>query len=432
MGRRWSAFYLVPALTLIWYAFPMTYIDYLPVSDYSTITNEQAWTSIYEVSIICALGPILSILFKNFNIDAPYDFKIDVLKTSFVIFVISLIQIYAMYIGFWRYGVTLLYASSLEKSQLTLIVAFAARPLMAISGLLLALNFRRRDSGALLAAALLIAAMVTQFAWLSIEGRRVLAINVIISFIVFVRYFHAGNKISLSSIVRYAVFCVIASGVVSVSWSVYYTLRQLNYSIDISRLDISEIISMVIERSGAYSSSSSDNFASRPFLLVESFGYVTGAVTGLGGGAGILSSFMQAIPSAFWPEKASIVSPDVEHVWSALLGVKLNDWSNTLLLEGLVDFGYFGFFVHLGLITMIANFIKKLLSVTGSNFLSMFYFVTFLAVCATIEVSATEYFVWARNLVASCLVLGLIKWIFYRRASVERMPASARRGFQRL
>jgi hypothetical protein len=83
------------------------------------------------------------------------------------------------------------------------------------------------------------------------------------------------------------------------------------------------------------SSELQNNVAARPYII-ESVGIVQHYATGHLYGKELLYDFLRVIPSAFYPGKERFLADNgaPETLWNRELGVPLNDYANTLILDG--------------------------------------------------------------------------------------------------
>lgn len=390
-------------MTIVWYCGPMVYIDGVSISSYSSMTNEAAWGGVISILLISGFGPFIGRYMTGLSVEVPSRFRFGRAAVSLVA-IISAYQFYLIYTGVWKYGVTLTYASNIDKSQWNLVISFACRPILVVVSLMIADILNRKPSGYIFGIAILLIALAVQFIWLSIEGRRIVAINVAIAALFFIRSRRNGEFIDYRSMMYYGIVGVSVSFLVYLSWSIYFVLRQISGLAELGGADVFQVLSVALTQSQSYNQSLSANFASRPFALMESFVYITQSAGGFTFGLGALTSAFQAVPSLFWPSKASQVLPDIEHLWTAILNLKLNDWSNTLLLEGYVDFWWVGFYLHIAIIAICGRSIIHYFRGRGSVLILCFAFASWAELTLSVETSATAYFVWIRNFfaIAAC------------------------------
>jgi hypothetical protein len=130
-----------------------------------------------------------------------------------------------------------------------------------------------------------------------------------------------------------------------------------------SLLDYIEAMNHVSEET--LSTELNNNVAARPYIIA-SVGIVQKYATGHLNGEELLYDFYRAIPSLIYPNKEQLLAdyPIPESQWNKGLSVPFNDYANSLMLDGYVDFSYFGFLIYTTISSLCFLMVYKLYALT--------------------------------------------------------------------
>ncbi len=134
------------------------------------------------------------------------------------------------------------------------------------------------------------------------------------------------------------------------------------------------------------------------------------------------------VPSAVFPGKSQFTAEigTMEDLWTKEYGIPLNDYANTFVLDGYVDFWYFGFLIYSIFCALCVTIVYRVYSINPS----MAYFCIFnnIALVLQVETAISGSVVYLRNM----LILFVPLWIGY--AVIEaarRVPAPSRHLLRR-
>lgn len=409
---EWNPLRLIPSFTVLWYGAPMAYIDYVDPIAYSRMGIGQAWGIFSTVLLLSASAFALSFFFRTPHV-GPYKGNLGEL-TMLRLWVLgaSVAQALMIASGAWTYGV--MYGVDGSEPELAVVMAaFFLRPtaiLLAVAaGRELALKILKPQ-----AALIYLACFAVQLVWLTIDGRRIFAVIAIIALAMLLRTLYEGRRLRLAQIAKASILGMILAVAMSWGWQVFFLLREQSNR-DSTGYSIVEMLAAADTlNASATLNRYNANLTSRPYLLTESVAVSQTTATGHLLGGGILNAAGMAIPGIMWPDKRSIVAPTTEVLWASQLGIPIGDWSNTLLLEGILDLSWPGFALYVLAAYYLTRTGMAAVRQVGSVNIVLFAGCSMLIVVLSIEQAASEYFVWLRNILLLATAVGVGRLLSHR------------------
>jgi len=265
---------------------------------------------------------------------------------AMVIGVIAMLQIMLIASGRWTYGSLLLAGTRDDENggtaflQLANYLSVINLPLAAYIFGVRAGHKRALSSSGFIAALALVAGV----AWHFIGGRRYLTVEVLVAaaFYLKARSLASGRSIRLGGLAKTAtlLLCLVA-----VSWPTYFAVRVASQSVKNGQVmpSAAELLQSAAELDSAdlsqgYSAQVVDRSA-----IINSVAIVSPALKRFALGEGLWYSTRIAAPPQLVDK--SILPSSVEELWTDY-GVKLSDYSNSLILDSYVDFGVLGFVLY--------------------------------------------------------------------------------------
>lgn len=406
---------LISTQTLLWYFAPWSYYAFIPQKFmYSFVVSE---TQLIDASFYVFLASVISLIFftvRPANLRNPISVLRSGLLNGKAVFrycvTITAGQIFLILNGSWGYTTLIGSYDDTTVSQflyLMLIPTYAV-PIL-ISGLLA--NYVRIQNININSAFFLLTISVIiliQFFWFITYGRRVLLIITLLS--VFILISKTEEKFSLIGAMwrkAYLLAPVIITS--SILFFYYFHMRiAANTTGGLENFTVLDF-QRVLLISSSYQGEGFRDLYLRPFSLLQSFAAVKETMSGYLFGWNFLSQFFNAIPSILIDKAA--IGPTLENLWNNSLGVPLDDWSNTFLLESFIDFGVVGFVIYIVILHFITRLLFSIFSTCGYLYSSIFMCVVLFASMA-IETSVTVYLATLRVtlvLLPIAFVHGLIK-----------------------
>lgn len=402
---------LISSQTIVWYIYPFTYIGVFGydkfIFDVPQINN--AGTAIYVV-LICGFSYFLSEKFikKIYFRD---------LKFSWMGFLSSLapllmVQLYFFYAGARNYAA----ATNISGEEVGAFLLFASSLFPAVMPIcvwhLASLMNEKINRKRMLIVSTLIITILFQIMWFATGGRRQMALLVFTSMVIYisVKYKEVNNA---RKIINSSVVAVLSAIFLWFAWESYYAIRVAYNESGIENIGITDVATA---RSIASNSGADDEFVSntitRPFLTLSSLTVVRQEASGVLWGWNAGSQFLLSIPSMLFPDKFEVIGPVLENLWYKEIDVPYNDWTNTLILESYVDFGFIGFFIYLFIISFLFILIlNNKIARLNKDISAVLYFAAIFNII-NIEATMNSIFVGIISLAFYILVVSVINMIW--------------------
>ena len=172
-----------------------------------------------------------------------------------------------------------------------------------------------------------------------------------------------------------------------------------------SLLDYIEAMNHVSEET--LSTELNNNVAARPYIIA-SVGIVQKYATGHLNGEELLYDFYRAIPSLFYPNKEQLLAdyPMPESQWNKGLSVPFNDYANSLMLDGYVDFSYFCFLIYTTISSLCFLMVYKLYALTMNITMKYLCAFGFIIDFLLVETGCGAFFVMTRDFIILYILMG--------------------------
>lgn len=406
---RVNVFRLTVAATVVWYFWPMIAAS-IPGSPIQLPTDFGGTAnSIYVIIMALIPALIASFVFPRPVLQADWmSLARHRHALSIGLILCSLVQTALIVTGKWTYGSLSLHVIQSDKTYLLFMnsLELVTAP---FCGAMVAILLRA-TKGRSLEFWLICVVMAVQLAWAMIGGRRVFATSFIVSGAAFFNVYWRGVPTRQRVIQAIA---ALGAGLVIVAfaWQAFYMLRVVSYSLRVGQAmpSVSEMYQMAkITDTRMGSVEYRNNLATRG-LIINSVVTVVENAHGSLYGQGMLNSSLEAIPSLFFPGKKDFDRSGggvQEILWADQLGVPLDDYANTLLLDGYADFSIFGLTIYLTILQiflMVVSYIFR-----GSAIALTAFGVVFVQYLNNVEASFGAAFSMTRDVTLIVIVAGFI------------------------
>jgi hypothetical protein len=395
-----NPFRIVPAITMMWYIYPFIYIFMIDDAALS-FPVPVLWASGANIVAAALIAFLFSYLIGavSFTLDASTAHRLLGLAGT-----ASVMQLCAILGGFWTY----LGAAAEGVGPIISFMSFLGLFVLPIAALNAALPahegraFRKWIIIGFIAA--------VQIAWLSVDGRRMLANVMLVSLLLYLHAALSVRKPSLRDLLSFAFSTMVISICVYVLWRYFFHVRHTHYFLQSTGhaypglWDIMQAMGQV--DLPALDAAFAENVVMRPFII-QSVTAFEQAHLGLLWGQGLVADLLNAIPSAFGIDKSGLLV--AERLWASQLGVPYNDWANTLYLDGYADFGIAGLSIYILCVWGVmkaALFIVALLS----PIVRLPVLISFLVMLISVESSIGAIFAGFRNAAILCVLLLLARF----------------------
>ncbi|TNM65314.1 hypothetical protein [Aliirhizobium smilacinae] len=256
------------------------------------------------------------------------------------------------------------------------------------------------------------------YAWIPMQ-RRQLAIMLLLILLAYLsaRYRH---KMSLTVLIRAAVGFIVLVPIIYAMWQVFFQIRVMSYSLSAGEtISVSKFFSDSSAYVGDTSADFQDNLLERPFIT-KSVDTVYHTQLEYLYGEHLYTSFIGALPSALFPWKNMILfyaGGVGEGLWTVKGMIPFDDYSNTIFLDSIVDFGYFGPFIYFAIFVLFLFGLCILTTRLKDQTWSVFFFYMLCVFSVSIEASPTALFVFGRNALIAMGVFYVVCKVFGQRLS---------------
>ena len=422
-NRNFDVVGMLSSQTMLWFALPFSYIGFFGYEDY--ITDIPEIDNARTTSIIVMVSAAVFFLLKLPSVRVALRVGglgwQPILKLALPI---TVLQAYLVLQGNRGYA-SVVFGGGEVSLLYQFVEGFspAVTPLIVMA---LAIIIGSKRSGyKMLPVLLIIAALIVQILWWTTAGRRSMTFIMLISAITFFSVYYKGH-LNNNRLLFLALSAVIGAYGVYWLWESYFSLRlatnQTMGQANLSILDINTANSL----SGSDANRSfMENLVTRPFGTITSMTVFMKTAHGHLWGWNTLSQTLLSIPAIFFPGKLETIGPVMEHLWGARLGVPMNDWANTIFIEGYADLGLFGFPVLGVLIALLIKMVNRLGNYAGNSALSAYVYFNILFAVLNVEVSFNGLIVGLR----STLTVILIYWTisFFNGIAIKKTVRGAPR-----
>ncbi|WP_027524862.1 hypothetical protein [Bradyrhizobium sp. Ec3.3] len=248
----------------------------------------------------------------------------------------------------WTYGSTN-FSQGERTSPIVLLAGQVTVGLAGFCGLVsgtLSSRLRMNRLSETLVLLLSLSVLLLQVLWWLPVGRRFLMVQLLLGVITFLA---ARNHFRLSArkLVILGAWLALLAPIGLFLTRIFVTLRVLSWSRSGARVDLFELLSQLGSVDPNTVSMYQDQAAARA-LILDSYALVARYVTRPFLGLEAITQFLLALPSAFFDKTYVLdqLGGANEALWTNMTGIPYSDYAQTLLLEGYIDFSYFGFFIY--------------------------------------------------------------------------------------
>ncbi|MGI6245943.1 MAG: hypothetical protein ACOYJQ_09265 [Pseudochelatococcus sp.] len=411
--RKLNTGALITSQTMLWYALPFSYIGFFGYEYY--IWNALEIDNAETVAIIILVSYILYFIFDRYGkeITIP-DVEIRFNSCALLLLPILLSQLYMVIAGQRGYanvvGVGQTQEEASQLYQFTVALSTSVMPLCAVMLAKILIDSENRQKLARLM--FCISALLVQFLWWTTAGRRAMTILAIISVVSFFSIYYK-RKLTERKIFMIIAFSIVFVPAVWYLWESYYLLRLATTAsrgaenLSIMDLGRAQELTGGLDMDSAFT----NNVIKRPFSLPTSVTVVRETASGFLYGWNTLSQLLLSIPSAFFPGKFDFIGPVGELLWFEALGVPLTDWSNTLFIESYIDFGVFGLFIYIIIISALMRLTLWIARGIGWDVVIWFTYFNLAFFMLSIEASANTIFVGFRSAFIALFIAFVVRII---------------------
>jgi hypothetical protein len=308
---------------------------------------------------------------------------------------ITVLQVALIASGAWTYGSLLLAGTRSDDSggtaalQLANYLAVINLPLAAH---VLGLRAGQKKSLSLIGV-IAAAALLSGVAWHFIGGRRYLTVEVLVAaaFYLKAREAASGRSVQLGAVAKTAslLICLVA-----VSWPTYFAVRVASQSVKEGQAmpSAAELLGSAVALDSSSLSQGYSNQVIDRSAIINSVAAVAPALKRFALGDGLWYSVRIAAPSQLVDK--SHLAPSIEGLWTSY-GIKLDDYSNSLILDSYVDFGVVGFVLYALLV--MSSFALSAVALSRFPLASAVIQIGFLFQFLNGENTITSYLAFARN-----------------------------------
>ena len=409
---QFNPFTIVPMVTILWYAGPMSYYCFIGEQDKTSVLLLDPATTYNLTAIATVVGVIcygIGLIFPRKFIDLSFLFKNNLNGILIYAAGFSVVQAYLILTNQWVYGIVAM-GSGVEKSPLVLFFAGMAHGIFPAIGLFIGTQVRNRKLS-YLHISILAFVILIQLYWAFVGGRREMIFPLALFSLFTIIGFKQGEPIIRKELMTYAAVGLVALMALNVGGKLYYAIRVASFSTGNKSISFSEMASALTSTDTRVSDAGyADNLISRPFII-NSVAVVETTHSGYLWGKLMLTQIQVPIPKQIWPSKdASTLIPEWD--WNQYLGVPFTDWANTTYLGGYTDYGYAGFPIYLAIIMLLQMFV-----LSAARYLKLTSAYVFLAASLVTNLIQAEedfavYTVWVRDGVLYLGICWTLAWGF--------------------
>lgn len=407
---------ILSSQTVLWYALPFTYAGFVDYDAYVDIPFIQNAWSLTWITAICLACYVISTI-KGLTLYLP-DISPYMLKA--VIPVVAL-QTWLIASGQWTYSTLHNFTEGGTSPPLLPLITNDFAPIVApVCGAIIGSAFDKDKRPSRLTLVVAVAFVLIQMIWWIAVGRRPLTIIITMIAVVAFRYAFRGH-LTKKAITTFVVGALLMVPAIIVAWDAYYTLRlatvESGMTTELSILQWKE----ARERASLYQGDDNfeQNLMTRPFII-NSVTEVSTKIHGLLWGEEVYTQALRAIPGFLFPDKSDAIGLTAEELWATVARIGNEDMSNTVILEGFVDFWIFGFIVYIFIFSFMIKCLVYIADRMQSDFsLSMIFF-GFTYTFFNVETSLTEIFTRGRSILVLMLIVMLWRFVYQNRADELR------------
>lgn len=376
---RINVFNVLAYGTLFSYMFPLGLAF---AFDFAAVRGDVNDYFFYVFEILIMTFPVL--LFGStdkqdvviFDYASSEKLRANLLPTALVIAGLASFELMLLLTQQWTYG-SLVVAQTEQASPLVILAGQITVGLAGLCGFVsgvLSRHARKLSISEVLVLGLAMATLILQALWWLPAGRRFLVVQMLLGVVTFVA---ARNdfKFSSKSFLKLAVWLGILGPIGFLLTRVFVTLRMLAWARGGARIDLFELLSQ-LGSIDPNSVSAYDSQAGARALILDSYDVVRRYMTTPLGGLEAVTQLLNSIPSIFF-DKVSLLDRlggVNERLWTNSAGVPYSDYAQTVLLEGYVDFSYFGFFVYAFFLSVMFKVVLRIGSRIGGLPMLLLYF----------------------------------------------------------
>lgn len=392
------------------YFFPVSYIGIIGNHGLLQATNDELASSSILVVISISIGWCISFLIRfSATIPGRSTAFLDGNDIALLVIPACLFQILMIASGKWSYSTLhpdTFFQGDEPVSPLVIFahVTFGIGPMLAYNYGLLR---RSERTWALLVVTFGALALGTGF-WL-IDGRRSMATFVLLSAVAFLHGRTKGTLTPKQMLTAALVFLVLGFGILQAS-KFFYGMRLVTQSLGArhaASMPISEFLALSSRfQAEPISAETKWQQDARPFVI-ESVAILTRYVDHHLFGKELSMHVVTAIPAFLFPGKAAFTSEigTQEDLWSKEFGFPLKDYANSYVLDGYVDFWYFGFTVYALVAGVIITIVFRFYSIHPA----LTYFCLFNGIAEILQIETAVPILFLRDMMALFIPL----WIGY-------------------
>jgi hypothetical protein len=396
---------LVTYMSMFWYFLPLTYYKFIDLRGLLPVTEADMAGSVVLITTLLSIGWFFS-FFLNFKVTFPQEEPAFLKSRDLLLSLIPLCILQALLIvtGAWTYETT-------HVSQPSPVAMFAKDVTLGIAPLVAynfgLLTFRQRTVWQWL---FFITVMSLEGVFFLIEERRTFMVVIVLSAITF-SMGRIKDMLSFRQLLYMAVLALPLGFGISQANKLFYKVRLASYEF-VSEPGKSHSISDYLDAMNHISvetlaSELDNNVAVRPYII-SAVGIVQKYASGHLYGEELLYDFIRVIPSPFYSGKEQFIAnysmPEVQ--WNKELGVPFDDYANSLMLDGYVDFSYFGFLLYVTICSLSFLIIYKLYSIRMNTSLKYLCAFSFLLTFMMVETSCSAFFVMTRDFIILYIFMG--------------------------
>jgi hypothetical protein len=396
---------LVTYMSMFWYFLPLTYYKFIDLRGLLPVTEADMAGSVVLITTLLSIGWFFS-FFLNFKVTFPQE-EPAFLKSRdlfLILFPLCILQALLIATGAWTYETT-------HNDQLSPLAMFAGDVALGIAPLVAynfgLLSFRQRTFWQWL---IFITVMSLEGVFFLIAERRTFMVIIALSIITF-SMGRIKDKFSIKHLLYTAVLAVPLGFGIAQANKLFYKVRLATYELvhepgkSHSLSDYLEAMNQISDET--VSTELKNNVAARPYIIA-SVGIVQKYATGYLYGEGVLYDLFRVIPSQFYPNKDKFIADysKPESQWNKELGVPIDDYADSLMLTGYVDFSYFGFLLYSAICSLSFLIIYKLYSISMNISLKYLCAFSFLLNFMLVETGCSAFFVMTRDFIILYIFTG--------------------------
>lgn len=394
--------------SFIWYFGPLTYYPLLDTVGLLNINETELADSVILILICLGIGWVFS-FFLNITVRLPREKGAFIGSDDFLTIILPLccLQVVLMATGLWSYQVLHIDPEVAGDVHISPIALFTGSVTVGIAPLC-AYNYGLLDSSqrTFSRKLLFLSIIGVQGIFFLMAERRAVLITTAFSVIMFC-YGRLEKKPSLNQIIQFMFLAIILGVGLGQANKLFYKMRLASYSLGSNKsASVAGFFSAMSQVSDEnLQVEISRNIAARPFIIdtvgvVQKYNYAPLY------GEELLNDFLGQIPSIMYKNKPVYFG---EMLW-AKVGVPYLDRANSLVVDGYVDFRYFGFLILASLQGVILIILYKIALKLGPviGYLCLFGFIdSFFHV----EASTAGVIAASRSFIIAFILFGCVRLV---------------------